>query len=164
MVLVFFQVLLPDGRIGYTRNGSFSRNAEGTLTTPSGYVLQPEIQIPDSVTQINISSDGIVSVQIAGQVDAEEVGQITLSDFANRSGLQPIGESFVVETGASGAATVGNPIEGGFGKLVQGALEGSNVNVVQELVDMIETQRAYEVSSKSISSSDEMMQYINNNI
>ena len=160
----FFQILMPDGRVGYTRNGSFSRNSEGTLTTGSGYVLQPEIQIPESVTQINVSADGIVSVQIAGQVDAEEVGQITLSDFANRSGLQPIGESFVVETGASGAATVGNPIEGGFGKLVQGALEGSNVNVVQELVDMIETQRAYEVASKSISSSDEMMQYINNNI
>ena len=160
----FFQVLMPDGRVGYTRNGSFSRNAEGTLTTASGYVLQPEIQIPDSVTQINVSSDGIVSVQIAGQVDAEEVGQITLSDFANRSGLQPVGESFVVETGASGAAVVGNPIEGGFGKLVQGFVEGSNVNVVQQLVDMIETQRAYEVSSKSITAVDEMMRYISNNL
>ena len=160
----FFQVLLPDGRIGYTRNGSFSRNAEGTLTTPSGYVLQPEIQIPESVTQINISADGIVSVQIAGQVDAEEVGQITLSDFANRAGLQPIGESFVVETGASGAAVVGNPIEAGFGKLVQGALEGSNVNVVQELVDMIETQRAYEVNSKAITSVDEMLRFVNSNL
>ena len=141
----FFQVLLPDGRIGFTRNGAFTRNQDGVLTTPSGYVLQPEIAIPESVTQINVSSDGIVSVQVAGQVAAEEVGQITLADFANRAGLQPIGENFVVETNASGAAAVGNPRDGGFGKLVQGSLEGSNVNVVQELVDMIETQRAYEV-------------------
>ena len=116
------------------------------------------------MTQINVSSDGIVSVQVAGQVAAEEVGQITLADFANRTGLQPIGENFVVETNASGAAAVGNPRDGGFGKLVQGSLEGSNVNVVQELVDMIETQRAYEVASKSISSSDEMMRFIAQNL
>ena len=160
----FFQVLLPDGRIGFTRNGAFTRNQDGVLTTPSGYVLQPEIAIPESVTQINVSSDGIVSVQVAGQVAAEEVGQITLADFANRAGLQPIGENFVVETNASGAAAVGNPRDGGFGKLVQGSLEGSNVNVVQELVDMIETQRAYEVSSKSISASDEMMRFIAQNL
>ena len=160
----FFQVLMPDGRIGYTRNGAFSRNAEGLLTTSSGYLVQPEIQIPLEATQINISSDGIVSVQVAGQVAAEEVGQITLADFANRAGLQPIGENFVVETNASGAAAVGNPRDGGFGKLVQGSLEGSNVNVVQELVDMIETQRAYEVSSKSISASDEMMRFIAQNL
>ena len=160
----FFQVLLPDGRIGFTRNGAFTRNQDGVLTTPSGYVLQPEIAIPESVTQINVSSDGIVSVQVAGQVAAEEVGQITLADFANRAGLQPIGENFVVETNASGAAAVGNPRDGGFGKLVQGSLEGSNVNVDQELVDMIETQRAYEDSSKSISASDEMMRFIAQNL
>ena len=160
----FFQVLLPDGRIGFTRNGAFTRNQDGVLTTPSGYVLQPEIAIPESVTQINVSSDGIVSVQVAGQVAAEEVGQITIADFANRAGLQPIGENFVVETNASGAAAVGNPRDGGYGKLVQGSLEGSNVNVVQELVDMIETQRAYEVSSKSISASDEMMRFIAQNL
>ena len=105
-----------------------------------------------------------MSVQVAGQVAVEEVGQITLADFANRTGLQPIGENFVVETNASGAAAIGNPREGGFGKLVQGSLEGSNVNVVQELVDMIETQRAYEVASKSISSSDEMMRFIAQNL
>lgn len=160
----FFQILLPDGRIGYTRNGTFSRNAEGVLTTASGYVLQPEIAIPDGVSQINISSDGIVSALVAGEVEAEEVGQITLADFTNRRGLQPIGESFLVETTASGPAIVANPLEQGFGKLVQGSLEASNVNVVQELVDMIETQRAYEVSSKSISSVDEMLRFLSNNL
>jgi flagellar basal-body rod protein FlgG len=119
----FFQVLMPDNRIGYTRNGSFSRNDEGTLTTASGYVLQPEIQIPEGATNINVSANGIVSVTLAGETAAQEVGQ-----------------------------------------LVQGALESSNVNVVQELVDMIETQRAYEVSSKAITSVDEMLRFISNNL
>lgn len=160
----FFQVLLPSGQIAYTRNGTFSRNAEGVLSTSSGYVLQPEIQIPENASQINISSDGIVSVGIAGQTEAEEVGQIVMSDFVNRRGLQPIGESFLVESVASGEAINANPLEQGFGKLVQGSLEASNVNVVQELVNMIETQRAYEVSSKSISSVDEMMRFISNNL
>ena len=160
----YFQVLMPDGRVGYTRNGTFSRNAEGTLTTASGYVLQPEIQVPDGASEINISGDGIVSVIIAGEVAPQEVGQITLADFTNRRGLQPIGESFLVETAASGPAIVDNPLNGGFGKLVQGTLEASNVNVVQELVDMIETQRAYEVSSKSISSVDEMLRFLSQNL
>ncbi|WP_298676208.1 flagellar basal-body rod protein FlgG [uncultured Lentibacter sp.] len=160
----FFQVLMPDGRMGYTRNGTFSRNGEGTLTTSSGYVVQPEIQIPDNVSEINISSDGIVSVMLAGETAPQEVGQLTLANFANPRGLQPIGETFAVETPASGAPIEGAPLNGGFGKLVQGYLEGSNVNVVQQLVDMIETQRAYEVSSKSISSVDEMMRYLSNNL
>ena len=160
----FFQVLLPDGQIGFTRNGAFSRSSEGTLVTASGYVVQPEIAIPEGVTEINVSPDGIVSVQVAGAVGAEEVGQLTLSNFANPAGLQPIGESFLVETDASGAAIEGNPFGEGFGKLIQGSLESSNVNVVQELVDMIETQRAYEVSSKSITAVDEMKRYISNNL
>lgn len=160
----FFQVLLPDGQIGYTRNGTFSRGADGTLTTASGYVLQPEIQIPDGASQITISQDGIVSALIAGESEPEEVGQITLATFANPRGLTPIGESFFTETPASGAAVVAAPLSQGSGKLVQGFLEASNVNVVQQLVDMIETQRAYEVSSKAISSSDEMMRYISNNL
>ena len=160
----FFQVLLPDGRIGYTRNGAFARSQDGALTTQSGYIVQPEIQIPEGVTQINISQTGAVTVQVAGAVEADEVGQLTLADFANRQGLEPVGESFLVETPASGAPVVANPIEGGFGKLLQGSLEGSNVNVVQQLVDMIETQRAYEVSSKSITSVDEMMRFIAQNL
>jgi flagellar basal-body rod protein FlgG len=160
----FFQVMMPDGRMGYTRNGTFSRDGEGTLTTSSGYVVQPEIQIPDNVSEINISADGIVSVKLAGETQPQEVGQLSLANFANPRGLQPVGETFAVETPASGAPIEGAPLNGGFGKLVQGYLEGSNVNVVQQLVDMIETQRAYEVSSKSISSVDEMMRYLSNNL
>lgn len=160
----FFQVLMPDGRMGYTRNGTFSRNGEGTLTTSSGYVVQPEVGIPDNVSEINVSADGIVSVKLAGETQPQEVGQLTLANFANPRGLQAVGETFAVETPASGAPIEGAPLNGGFGKLVQGYLEGSNVNVVQQLVDMIETQRAYEVSSKSISSVDEMMRYLSNNL
>ncbi|XDZ70217.1 flagellar basal-body rod protein FlgG [Alphaproteobacteria bacterium LSUCC0744] len=160
----FFQVLMPDGRIGYTRAGAFSRNAEGAVTTASGYPLQPEIQIPEDALSINVSSDGIVTVQLPGGVEAEEVGQITLADFPNKQGLQPNGESMLIETPASGAPIVANPFQEGMGRLVQGAVESSNVNVVQQLVDMIETQRAYEVSSKTITSVDEMMRYIAQNL
>ena len=160
----FFQVLLPDGQIVYTRNGAFARNNEGTLTTSSGFIIQPEIVIPAEATKINVSSDGIVSVQIPDQVDAQEVGQLQLADFQNRTGLQPIGENFYIETTASGPPVLENPFAAGFGKLIQGSLESSNVNVIQELVDMIETQRAYEVSSKSISAVDEMMRFVSNNL
>ena len=159
-----FQVLMPDGQIGYTRNGAFMRNAEGTVVTASGYALQPEIQIPADAETITVSSDGIVTVQQPGAVEAQEVGQITLADFPNRQGLQPNGESMLIETPASGAPIIANPFEEGMGRLVQGSLESSNVNVVQELVDMIETQRAYEVSSKTITSVDEMMRFIAQNI
>ena len=159
-----FQVLMPDGQIGYTRNGAFMRNAEGTVVTASGYALQPEIQIPADAQTITVSSDGIVTVQQPGDVEAQEVGQITLADFPNRQGLQPNGESMLIETPASGAPIIANPFEEGMGRLVQGSLESSNVNVVQELVDMIETQRAYEVSSKTITSVDEMMRFIAQNI
>ena len=160
----FFQVLLPDGQIVYTRNGAFARNNDGILTTNSGFIIQPEIAIPAEATKINVSSDGIVSVQVPGQVDAQEVGQLQLADFQNKTGLQPIGENFYVETTASGPPVLENPFVGGFGKVVQGALESSNVNVVQELVDMIETQRAYEVNSKAITSVDEMLRFVSNNL
>ena len=160
----FFQVLLPDGRMGYSRDGSFSMNAEGTLTTDSGYVLQPEMAIPPGALQIVVSGDGIVSVQMPGEVDMQEVGQITLASFANPRGLDPIGENFLVETQASGAPAVAPPQTDGMGRMVQGSLEASNVNVVQELVEMIETQRAYEVNSKSISASDEMMRFLSNKL
>ena len=160
----FFQVLLPDGQIVYTRNGAFSRNDEGVLTTNSGFIIQPEIAIPAEATKINVSADGIISVQVPGQVEAQEVGQLQLADFQNRRGLEPIGENFYVETIASGPPILENPFAAGFGKLVQGSLEASNVNVVQELVDMIETQRAYEVNSKSITSVDEMLRFVNSNL
>lgn len=160
----FFQVLMPDGRVGYTRNGAFSQDATGLLSTANGYVLQPEITIPPNTTQISISADGIVSANIAGAPDAQELGQITIATFANPRGLEPIGQNFLVETAASGNPVVLNPMEESSGSLVQGSLETSNVNVVQELVEMIEAQRAYEVNSKSISASDEMMRYLSNNL
>ena len=160
----FFQVLMPDGRIGYTRNGAFGRSAEGLLTTASGYVVQPEVAIPEGVTNINISADGIVTVENPGEVEAEEVGQFQLASFPNPRGLQPIGQSMLIETPASGPAVIANPYQNGFGSLVQGALESSNVNVVQELVDMIETQRAYEVNSKAISGVDDMLRFISQNL
>ena len=160
----FFQVLLPDGRVGYTRNGAFSTNSEGVLTTSSGYVVQPEITIPDGASQINISRDGIISVLVAGANGAEAVGQLQMADFTNRAGLQPIGESFFVQTDTSGDPIVTAPQEEGMGRIIQGALEASNVNVVTELVSMIETQRAYEVSSKSITTVDEMLRFISQNL
>jgi flagellar basal-body rod protein FlgG len=160
----FFQVLMPNGEVGYTRNGTFSRNAEGTLTTSSGYVVQPEIQIPADAMEINISDDGIVSITTPGNPEYQEVGQIQLATFSNPRGLNPIGESFVTETPASGAPIIANPMQDGMGKINQGSLEASNVNVVQELVDMIEAQRAYELNSKSISASDEMMQFLSNKV
>lgn len=160
----FFQVLMPDGRAGYTRNGTFGVNSEGVMTSSSGYVLQPEITIPSDAASINISNDGIVSVLVAGEVESQEMGQLTLTSFINPRGLTPIGENFLVETQASGEPIVSVPNQDGAGGLVQGALEASNVNVVQELVEMIEAQRAYEVNSKSISATDEMLRYLSNKL
>jgi flagellar basal-body rod protein FlgG len=160
----FFQVLMPDGNIGYTRNGTFSRNADGLMTTSSGYPVQPQVTIPSGSSQINISQDGLVTALLAGEAAPSELGQVTLAGFANPRGLKALGENFLVETAASGAPAIGLPFTEGRGKLVQGSLESSNVNVVQQLVEMIETQRAYEVSSKSITAADEMMKYISNNL
>ncbi|MEC8295885.1 MAG: flagellar basal-body rod protein FlgG [Pseudomonadota bacterium] len=160
----FFQVLMPDGRMGYTRDGTFGMNAEGVVTTPSGYILQPEINIPADATNVSISSDGIVSVNVPGDVEPQEVGQITLTRFVNPRGLTPIGENMSVESQASGEPIITEPGQDGTGRLVQGALEASNVNVVQELVEMIEAQRAYEVNSKSISATDEMLRYLSNKL
>ena len=160
----FFQALMPDGSIGYTRAGAFSRNADGLMTTSSGYVIQPQVEIPDDATNINISANGSVSVTVPGNDFAEEVGTISLVNFGNPRGLLPIGQNFLKESTASGQPQVGVPLDGGFGSVIQGFVEGSNVNVVQQLVDMIETQRAYEVSSKSITAVDEMMRYIAQNL
>lgn len=160
----FFQIILPDGQFGYSRDGSFSRNGEGILCTADGFVLQPQITIPPNVTNISIGGNGAVSVNLPGQNAPTNVGQIQLATFINPTGLAPIGSNFLKETNVSGAATLNNPMENGSGKLVQGSLENSNVKVVQELVNMIETQRAYEVSSKAITATDEMLRYINQNL
>ena len=160
----FFEVLRPDGIMGYTRNGTFSRAATGAITTKVGYVLQPEITVPPGAAQITISQDGMITAILPGESSLTELGQITIATFANPRGLTPIGENFYSATGASGDPSIGIPYTEGRGKLVQGNLEASNVNVVQQLVEMIETQRAYEVSSKSITASDEMMRFISNNL
>lgn len=160
----FFQVLLPDGDIAYTRDGSFQRNSSGEMVTASGYVVQPGINIPDGAQTITIGSDGVVSVKLAGIPTPTQVGTLETVDFINPVGLQPMGENLFLETSSSGAAQAGTPGLNGLGGLAQGALEGSNVNVVAELVNMIETQRAYEMNSKAISTNDQMMQYLNNNL
>jgi len=157
----YFQIQRPDGLIAYSRDGSFSRTAEGTLVNSDGLPLVPQIQIPDGVLSMTIGNDGTVSATIAGQATPTELGQIELASFANSSGLQSIGGNLLLETAASGAPQVGAAGLDGRGTIQQGNLEGSNVNIVQELVDMIETQRAYEVNSKMIKSTDEMLQYVN---
>ena len=148
---------MPDGRIGYTRAGNFSLSAEGTIVASDGMPIIPQIQIPDGASAIAIAADGTVSASVPGQAEAVTLGQIETARFTNPSGLQAIGNNLLVETAASGAPQVGAAGAEGRGGLRNGALESSNVNVVQELVDMIETQRAYEVNSKMIQAADEMM-------
>jgi flagellar basal-body rod protein FlgG len=160
----FFQVLKPDGEIAYTRDGTFQLDAQGEIVNSSGYVVQPGITIPDGAQSITIGTDGVVSVKLTGQPTPTQVGSLEVADFINPVGLQAIGENLYIETAASGSAQPGTPGLNGLGAINQGALEGSNVNVVSELVNMIETQRAYEMNSKAISTSDQMMQYINNNL
>ncbi|MDH3977742.1 MAG: flagellar basal-body rod protein FlgG [Gammaproteobacteria bacterium] len=160
----FFQVLLPDGSQGYTRNGSFKMDSEGRLVTASGYQIEPAISIPDGVETITIASDGTVQAKLPGQTDPATLGSLQLADFLNPAGLQAKGENLYLETQASGSPQLGTPGLDGLGSLQQGALEGSNVNVVEELVAMIQTQRAYEMNSKAISTGDQMLQYLNNNL
>ncbi|WP_188053522.1 MULTISPECIES: flagellar basal-body rod protein FlgG [unclassified Sphingosinithalassobacter] len=160
----YFQVQLPGGQLGYTRAGNFSRSAEGMLVTSEGYQLMPGITVPEGATSITIGTDGTVSATVAGQTEPSTLGQIQIASFPNSAGLQAQGDNYLIETAASGAANLGNPGEDGRGNIRQGMLEGSNVNVVEELVDMIETQRAYEVNSKMISATDEMLQYVNQNV
>ena len=157
----YFQVELPDGRNAYTRSGNFSLTSEGTMVTSEGLPVVPQIQVPSDATGITIGSDGTVSATLAGQTAATELGQLELASFANSAGLQNIGNNLVIETGASGTPIVGAGGIEGRGSLRQGSLEQSNVNIVEELVTMIETQRAYEVNSKMISATDEMLQFVN---
>jgi flagellar basal-body rod protein FlgG len=160
----YFQVQLPGGELGYTRAGNFSRSPEGQLITSEGYQVMPGITIPPNATQVTIGLDGIVSATVPGQTEAQNLGQIQVASFPNAAGLQSTGDNYLRETASSGAANLGIAGEDGRGKVRQGALEASNVNVVEELVDMIETQRAYEVNSKMISATDEMLKYVNQNI
>ena len=160
----FFPVKMPGGTTGYTRAGNFSRSADGLLVTSEGYEVQPGVTVPQGATAITVGTDGTVSATIAGQSDPQTLGQIQVASFPNPAGLQSRGDNYMVETAASGAANVGVAGQDGRGSIRQGQLEASNVNVVEELVDMIECQRAYEVNSKMISTSDEMLKYVNQNL
>ena len=159
----FFQILQPDGTISYTRDGSFKLSPVGQLVTSHGTPLQPAITIPQNVSSITIGQDGTVSVTTAAGAN-QIIGQIQTARFINPAGLQSIGQNLMRETSASGPPTVGQPGLLGAGKLEQGTLEASNVNVVEEMVNMIETQRAYEINSKAISSVDGMLRFLNNNL
>ena len=160
----YFQVEMPGGQLAYTRAGNFTRSPEGLLVTSEGYQVMPGITVPEGATSITVGSDGTVSATLQGQTEASQIGQLQVATFPNSAGLQAKGDNYLIETSASGAANLGNPGEVGRGTIRQGMLEGSNVNVVEELVDMIETQRAYEVNSKMISATDEMLKYVNQNI
>lgn len=160
----YFQVSLPDGTIGYTRDGSFKINAQGELVTSGGYRVNPAVTIPEGATSITIGNDGAVSVQLQGQAAASQIGTLQLADFVNPTGLQAKGENLLFETASSGPPQAGTAGVNGLGTLQQGALESSNVNVVEELVNMIETQRAYEMNSKAISTTDKMLEYLTQRI
>ncbi|TGD73138.1 flagellar basal-body rod protein FlgG [Mangrovimicrobium sediminis] len=153
----FFQVLMVDGSTAFTRDGSFQVDENGQLVTASGYPVEPAILIPDNALSVTISQDGIVSVTTPGNINAEQVGQITLSTFVNPAGLQSIGENLYLETTASGPRNENVPGMNGAGRIYQGYVETSNVNVVEEMVSMIQTQRAYEINSKAVQTSDEML-------
>ena len=154
----FFQVQQPDGTTAYTRDGSFQVDANGQLVTNNGHLVQPGITIPANAQTVTIAADGTVSVAVAGQSAPQEVGQLAIASFVNPAGLDPKGQNLWAETAASGAPQAGVPGSNGLGTLQQGYVETSNVNVVEELVAMIQTQRAYELNSKAIQTSDQMLQ------
>lgn len=157
----FFQVIMPDdGTIAYTRDGAFKKDSDGRLVTSEGYLLEPEITIPENATEITVSANGIVSATISGQVDPQELGQLELVRFINPAGLENIGHNLLKETSASGTPVISNPGSDGAGTLVQQYLEMSNVQIVEEMVNMIVAQRAYEMNSKAITTSDEMLSQV----
>ena len=157
----FFQVQMPGGQLAYTRAGNFTRSAEGQLVTAQGYPLQPAITVPEGASAITIAADGTISATLPGQSAPTQLGQITVASFTNSAGLKAMGDNFLGETAASGQAQIGVAGQNGRGNIRQGFLEASNVNVVEELVDMIECQRAYEINSKMISAVDEMLKNAN---
>ncbi|MAK82200.1 flagellar basal-body rod protein FlgG [Phenylobacterium sp.] len=157
----FFQVLMPSGENAYTRAGNLSLNADGQLVTEDGYTIQPAINVPGDATAISVSKTGQVQAIRAGQTEAEVVGQIELANFVNEAGLNAIGDNLLMETAASGPANVGAPGAAGFGNLLQGYTEASNVDAVTEITALIVAQRAYEMNSKVISAADEMLQAAN---
>jgi flagellar basal-body rod protein FlgG len=160
----FFQITMPDGTLAYTRDGSFKLSNVGQLVTATGNPLAPPIIIPGNASSITIGEDGTVSVEIFGGGGAQQLGQIQVARFVNAAGLTPLGGNLYKQTVASGAPQLLNPGTQAAGTLRQGMLESSNVNVVEEMVNMIETQRAYEINSKAISAADGMLRFLNNNL
>ena len=160
----FFQILMPDGSLSYTRDGTFQIDSTGQIVMSNGNPLEPAITIPQDALSVTIGTDGTVSVLQPSQTSPTTVGNIQLADFVNPTGLQPMGENLFKESGASGTAITGTPGLTGLGTVVSGALETSNVNTVTELINMIETQRAYEMNSKAISTADQMLQYATQNL
>jgi flagellar basal-body rod protein FlgG len=156
----YLQILMPNGDINYTRDGSLKLDSEGQLVTSGGLPLEPAISVPNDAISITIGRDGTVSVLQPGNAAPVQVGQIQTADFINPTGLEPVGENLYRETVSSGAPIVGTPGDQEYGALLQGSLETSNVNVVEELVSMIETQRAYEMNSKAISTTDQMLSFV----
>lgn len=155
----FLQVLMPNGNVGYTRNGQLQLNENNQIVNSNGYVMQPPITVPQDTQLISIAGNGIVTATVGQTKEQQQIGTLELTDFINPTGLQPVGENLFIETTASGSPISGSPSSGGLGNIIQGALESSNVNVVTELVNLIEAQRAYEMNSKAISAVDQMMQY-----
>lgn len=158
----FFQIMMPDGTIGYTRSGAFKLDSEGRIVNSDGYPLEPSITIPTDTLNITVGSDGKITVLQAGSSTPSEIGQIELARFINPGGLKSIGRNLFIPTASSGDPLLGTPGTEGFGTINQGFVELSNVNIVEEMVNMIISQRAYEVNSKAIQTSDEMLQIINN--
>jgi flagellar basal-body rod protein FlgG len=160
----FFQILMPDGSLSYTRDGSFQISATGQVVTAQGFPLQPAVTIPAGAQSISIGQDGTVQAQLQGQSAPSTVGTLQLANFINPTGLQPIGNNLLTETAASGTATTGSPATNGMGAINQGYTESSNVDVVEEMVNMIETQRAYEMNTKAIETNDQMLQFLDQNL
>jgi flagellar basal-body rod protein FlgG len=158
----FFQILMPDGTTAYSRSGSFKLDSDGRIVNSDGYPLEPAITIPSNTTNISISSDGKISVTQAGNSAPTQIGQIDLANFINPGGLNALGKNLFQQTGSSGDPTTGNAGTNGLGTISQGYIEMSNVNVVEEMVNMIVSQRAYEINSKAVQASDQMLQVANN--
>ncbi|MBO6784070.1 MAG: flagellar basal-body rod protein FlgG, partial [Alphaproteobacteria bacterium] len=156
----YFQISLPSGDTAYTRAGSFQLSPAGELVTVDGYTVEPAITVPPNTQQITVNSSGEILVQVAGSVAEQNVGQLQLANFANTAGLNPVGDNLFLETTASGSPVTGNPGNAGFGTMLQGFLETSNVNTVSEITNLITAQRAYEMNSKVIETSDEMLSTI----
>ncbi len=160
----FFEILMPDGTSAYTRDGQFHMSADGEIVTASGHLLNPGLNVPQNAQSITIGSDGVVTARLVGQTESVNIGNLNLSDFINPAGLQAIGGNLFVQTVSSGTPQQAAPGQNGMGLVVQGALESSNVEVVEELVDMITTQRAYEMNSKVISTADQMLSFLSQNL